>query len=278
MLSVTLERALQYVTPRRTMLFEFLEPATHYKHTKFYAYAFQNESCVLLRAVKGPNYRSSMPLVDLDKTTMAAAVTYVVGFSEQKGSRWTYGKRDETALVKAMQHPKLKHRRLGVLLSAEFLTEDRAVGGFKTLMALPNFHYLFVRAGLIGGWNPPAAKVQNLKWTVKRLNRETFIHTEWQMRQQIYRWEVIEGPEEGGTTMTTTTTTGEPGVPTRTTMMFPPLTSDPPPSTTTFRWNSTRFTFPTVKETGLKAGVGNVGSRWLGVMGLVVWWWFVERG
>lgn len=210
MLSVTLERALQYTSAQRTMLFEFQQPHNHHKYTNFSAYAAPTPAFVLLRAAKGPNLvAGTPPLVDINALTVTQGVTYVVGFQERRGSRWRYTEEEVDGLVQVMSHFKLRNRTLGVYLSAEFLAGHKGVEEFKKLVALDNFKYLFLRAGLIvsGKWAPSDDRVRYLKWNVRKLNRETILHTDWPMRQKMYRWEEIPDPVATTTTTTTKRTT-----------------------------------------------------------------------
>lgn len=258
-LSVALELALQFVSASRAMLFHF--PAMdHHNTTSFATFAFDSLSpFVLVRLVRGPNFRRVQLLQDVNQLVPVDNVTFVIGFAEERGRQWHYEDREVLELVAMMKHPKFRGLSLGVFLSAEFLSQFGGVLQFRPLMELPNFKYLFVRAGLImpNNWSPSASQVRNLKYTIRLLGRETFIHTEWRLRWSLYTWESIDDPQPpitaaptagtgatATTTNTTTTTTEEPP-----SIADVTLTSESTPTTTSFFLNYTRVTFPTVKDT-----------------------------
>lgn len=276
LLSVTLERALQFVSSSRAMLFHF--PGMDHQQTGFATFAFDSLwPFLLVRLARGPNYRRVQALQDVNRLIPVSKVTFVIGFAEERGERWQYNEEDVLELVAMMKHQKFRGLDLGVFLSAEFLAESRGVLQFQPLRELPNFKYLFVRAGLIRteSWNPSGSQVKNLKYNIRQLGRETFLHTDWPLRQGLYQWESIEDPPPP-TTPTTTTTTKAPTLgtastgtaitttsttpttsstsTTTTTTEMPPnitdvtLTSDHTPTTTSFFLNYTDVTFPTVKD------------------------------
>lgn len=268
-LSVPMDRALQVLSPRRRMIFEFGESLIHHLFTPESWYNFGAQPFIMLRVAMGPNWKDKTQLVDLAALQTVEGVTYVLGFRETIGPQATYTEEDVIKLVKAVMHFKMKERVLGIALSAEFLASEQKVIQFAHLLARPEFRYLYVRSGQIDPkWKPTAWMVDNLKWNLKELGKETILHTDWELREKIYMWKDIRDPSTTTTTSTKGTgTTFLPPPPTtiRTTTEYVPppvqtvsLSSPLPPSTTLMPLNYSQITFPTVKSEGQFQGIGSV--------------------
>lgn len=190
MLRVTLERALQFITPTRRMLFEFDEPENHHLYTPFAWYDRGTKPLLLIRMAKGPNYNGDR-LADMNAIHIVEGATYVLGFGERRGQRWAYTEEDVAQLVAVME-TKFKGSAVGVFLCAEFLVEQMNVDIFAKLMALPEFQFVYLRVGLImSRWNPPLDRLKILKWNVRQLGRETIFHAEFGLQRKFYQWEEI---------------------------------------------------------------------------------------
>lgn len=262
-LSVTLDRALQLVSRNRVMLFYF--PLMDHYRTYLGEFALGTlYPFVLLRLARGPNFDGGLD--DYNLFEPQTSVNYFVGFAEAKGTRWTYSEDDVDELVNVLKKLDDGYRSLGVFLSAEFLSDRKGVWQFKRLLDLSAVKWLYVRSGKIitNKWNPTDTQVENLKWNIRAFQKETYIHTDWNLRQKIYKWENIPDPEHDTTTMPPITgstispgSTGSTGstetTTTTTTTEAPPsidditLTSEEPSKPTpSFTSKYTDVTFPTV--------------------------------
>lgn len=282
MLSVPLEHALQLISPTRVMLLDFHEPLSHRVCIDYSFYAF-GTPFVLLRMAKGPNFGLSDTVVDVNLITAAKGATYVVGFQEKKGPTRRYAEKHFEALVKVLESPQLATFDCGIMLSGEFLAEEAYKEyWFRRLIDTVNLKYVFFRAGAILGedWIPSLQNVVEMKWNLRSLNRETIVHTNWELRLRMYAWQETEAPITTSTTRRTSP--GETPRPTKSTPktispgVTVTLTSDPTASVWWPMLNISVITYPTVKVVDDDSAIGYLGHPCLVVVCLAVVWLGLE--